>query len=190
MANSWLLADIGNLRSRFERLCIYVPVGFESISTKNERSAHKMQDRCTFVVQALRSLALIAVALLVPTPRCLADVQIVVDSSDQLMTVTLNSELIYSWTVSTGAVGFETKPGVFFPTRMHETWYSRKYDGVSMPNSIFYHRGYAIHGTLETRTLGRPASRGCVRLHPEDAKVLFDLVRKEGMSRTVIVIQE
>ncbi|WP_370009559.1 L,D-transpeptidase [Sinorhizobium fredii] len=118
------------------------------------------------------------------------ELQVHVDLSDQSMAVTLDGEAIYYWPVSTGTVGYSTATGVFHPIRMHETWYSRKYDGVPMPNSIFFFGGYAIHGTLDTRNLGRPASRGCVRLRPDNAKVLFDLVRKQGLSRTKIIVEE
>ena len=36
--------------------------------------------------------------------------------------------------------------------------------------------------------LGRPASHGCVRLHPGNAAKLFSLVRREGFKNTRIVI--
>jgi lipoprotein-anchoring transpeptidase ErfK/SrfK len=57
-----------------------------------------------------------------------------------------------------------------------------------MPHSIFFHGGYAIHGSYETRYLGRPASHGCVRLHPSNAAALYSLVRKHGSGKTVIKI--
>ena len=120
----------------------------------------------------------------------LADVQVRVDVSDQSVTVSRGGEVMYRWVASTGSLGYESPLGTFRPVRMHEIWHSRKYDGVPMPNSIFFFRGYAIHGSLDTRNLGRPASRGCVRLHPENAKVLFDIVKEQGMSRTVIIVQE
>jgi lipoprotein-anchoring transpeptidase ErfK/SrfK len=34
--------------------------------------------------------------------------------------------------------------------------------------------------------LGRPASHGCVRLHPSHAAQLFALVRSEGRTRIVV----
>jgi lipoprotein-anchoring transpeptidase ErfK/SrfK len=57
-----------------------------------------------------------------------------------------------------------------------------------MPHSIFFHGGYAIHGSYETKYLGRPASHGCVRLHPSNAAALYSLVRKYGSGKTVIKI--
>ena len=66
--------------------------------------------------------------------------------------------------------------------------YSRKYDNSPMPNSIFFLGGYAIHGTGYIKSLGRPASHGCIRLHPQNAAKLFSLVKKYGMRSTRITI--
>jgi hypothetical protein len=57
-----------------------------------------------------------------------------------------------------------------------------------MPHSIFFtERGHAIHGTSHT-SIGRPASHGCVRLSLTNARTLFDLVKREGMSNTSVVL--
>lgn len=57
-----------------------------------------------------------------------------------------------------------------------------------MPFSIFFYGGYAIHGTTEIRNLGKPVSHGCVRLHPDNARKLFDLVLQYGKANTLITI--
>ena len=44
-------------------------------------------------------------------------------------------------------------------------------------------RRYAIHGTGAIRQLGRPASHGCVRLHPANARALYPLVGSYGGAR-------
>ena len=54
-----------------------------------------------------------------------------------------------------------------------------------MPHSIFFHGGYAIHGTYETAALGRPASHGCVRISPAHAAKLYSLVRAEGATISI-----
>ena len=66
--------------------------------------------------------------------------------------------------------------------------YSREWDNAGMPHSIFFKRGYAIHGSYETKYLGRPASHGCVRLHPSAAAQLFAVVRQKGAANTTIRI--
>ena len=57
-----------------------------------------------------------------------------------------------------------------------------------MPYSIFFHEGYAIHGTVYLSRLGQRASHGCVRLHPNNAATLFALVQARGMAVTTIMI--
>ena len=57
-----------------------------------------------------------------------------------------------------------------------------------MPYSVFFHGGYAIHGTTEIRSLGRPASHGCVRLHTNNAARLFELVQRHGKDDTRISV--
>jgi len=69
-------------------------------------------------------------------------------------------------------------------------WHSRAYDWAPMPNSIFFHHGFAIHGTNHVSRLGNPASHGCVRLHPANAATLFALVKERGMGRTTIMIAD
>jgi hypothetical protein len=58
-----------------------------------------------------------------------------------------------------------------------------------MPWAVFFHRGYAVHGTMEAYNLGHAASHGCVRLRPDNASILFSLVRREGTRNTRIVIR-
>lgn len=47
-------------------------------------------------------------------------------------------------------------------------------------------KSYGIHGTIEPETIGRNASMGCVRMHNEDARFLFRVL-KEGKSTVTIV---
>lgn len=137
----------------------------------------------------LLGLVLLAGFLLVTPPPAFADVTVKIDVSDQRMRVYVNGHRQHSWAVSTGRSGYRTPRGRFRPTRMHRTYYSRKYNNSPMPHSIFFHGGYAIHGTNYIRNLGRPASHGCVRLHPDHARRLFNLVRQHGSGRTRIVVQ-
>ena len=112
-----------------------------------------------------------------------------IDLSQQRIKVYKDGSLAYNWPVSTARKGYRTPTGTYRPTRMHTMWHSRKYDWSPMPHSIFFHGGYAIHGTNAIRSLGRPASHGCVRLHPANARALFNLVKRVGPGRTRIVIQ-
>ncbi len=55
-----------------------------------------------------------------------------------------------------------------------------------MPWSIFFHGGYAVHGTNAVSHLGRPASHGCVRLDTANAHTLYQLVEQFGPGNTKI----
>jgi lipoprotein-anchoring transpeptidase ErfK/SrfK len=108
----------------------------------------------------------------------------------QTMEVMVDGRPAFEWKVSTGRKGFETPTGAFKPTRMHEMWYSTKYDDAPMPHAVFFSGGYAVHATDAIKRLGHPASHGCVRLRPDDAADFFTLVNTFGPSNTSIVIAE
>lgn len=117
-----------------------------------------------------------------------AAVEVTIDKSSQRMTVTVDGAAKHVWPVSTGKYGSGTPTGSFRPQWLARRWFSTKYYGSPMPYSIFFHKGYAIHGTNYISRLGGPASHGCVRLHPRNAAVLFALVQARGLSSTRIVI--
>src|SRR5215218_5753075 len=109
-----------------------------------------------------------------------------IDNSQQRMRVYVDGELVYVWPVSTARPGYRTPPGHYRVQRMERMWYSRKYDWSPMPHALFFRGGYAIHGTYAVRQLGRPASHGCVRLAPGNARTLFEMVRARGGARIVV----
>lgn len=141
-----------------------------------------------------KATMLFAVSLLLALPLSIgnanaAKVVAKVDISDQRMRVYINGFPRHSWKVSTGRRGYRTPVGSYNPTRTHKMWHSRKYNMSPMPFSVFFHRGYAVHGTNYVSRLGRPASHGCVRLHTSNAKRLYRLVKKYGRSNVQIKIQ-
>jgi len=123
-------------------------------------------------------------------PAAASTVKVTIDLSDQTMRVNAGVFQSYTWDVSTARRGYRTPTGTWHPYRTHEMWYSRKYDMSPMPHSIFFYGGYAIHGTNAISRLGTPASHGCVRLDPENAETLFDLVQDAGWDNTTITIVE
>lgn len=111
-----------------------------------------------------------------------------IDLTRQRLMVQEHGETIYAWPISSGRAGYRTITGSFTPQWMTRMHYSRKYDNSPMPNAIFFHGGFAIHGTYATGQLGSPASHGCVRLSPRNAKTLYNLVSKHGRARTTISV--
>ncbi len=82
---------------------------------------------------------------------------VVIDKSTQEMKVFVDNVERYTWKVSTGLPGYETPSGTYPARSMHKIWYSKQWDDAPMPHAIFFtKKGHAIHGTDETKKLGRP----------------------------------
>jgi hypothetical protein len=140
---------------------------------------------------AWRRLATAACGLLLAWFWCgtaAAGLLISIDKSEQRMTVSVDGAVEHVWPVSTGRRGYGTPTGHFRPQWLARRYFSRKYYNSPMPYAIFFHEGFAIHGTEYIRRLGGPASHGCVRLHPKNAAVLFELVKEQGRANTRIVV--
>ncbi len=133
----------------------------------------------------------------IPCQKIDCTVYVIVNKSKQRLFVFLNGTLLDSFNVSTGIKGHRT-PNMEhrFNGRLYEKYTSKKYPGGNymgmgnMPYAMFVIGGYAIHGTTtgNIKYLGRPASHGCIRLHPDNAKILFDLVNEVGYQNTWVSI--
>ncbi|MCB1500325.1 MAG: L,D-transpeptidase [Bauldia sp.] len=120
----------------------------------------------------------------VPGPSIVARV----DLSDQRMYVYREEKLIYTFPVSSGRRGFGTPTGRWNAYWLSPKHRSRKYNNAPMPWAVFFNGGYAVHGTTDLRNLGRPASHGCIRLHPDNARTFFRLVQSSGKESALISI--
>jgi lipoprotein-anchoring transpeptidase ErfK/SrfK len=145
-----------------------------------------------YVARGLVAGAALALGLLVAVGGAQArrgdGLHVNVDVGGQKMNVYVDGRLKHSWPVSTGRDGYNTPGGNYKPQRLEKQWYSRKYDNAPMPNAVFFNGGYAIHGTTDVKRLGRAASHGCIRLHPNHAAQLYGLVEDHGSGRTRIVV--
>jgi lipoprotein-anchoring transpeptidase ErfK/SrfK len=139
-------------------------------------------------MRILSVLFLLAVAIVSLPGNAFAGVVAKISLSQQNMQVYVNGLRKYNWPVSTARSGYRTPTGSYSPIRMYKSYYSIKYHGSPMPYSIFFYGGYAIHGTNYISSLGRPASHGCIRLHPSNAAALYSLVQQHGPRNTQIVI--
>ena len=119
-----------------------------------------------------------------------ADVRVLarVSITEQVVRVYHEGRHLFTWPVSTAKRGKVTPPGSFTPEFLSRNHRSSLYHNAPMPYAIFFRGNYAIHGTDHIRNLGRPASNGCVRLHADQARILFQMVRAEGMEQTRVVI--
>ena len=108
--------------------------------------------------------------------------------SEQSMTVSQDGVVLHRWKVSTARKGYVTPTGSYsakWASRHHR---SRKYDNAPMPYAIFFKGGYAVHATFDLKRLGRPASHGCIRLHPDNAARFFSMANRSGLRNTRIII--
>jgi hypothetical protein len=118
-----------------------------------------------------------------------AEVLITINKSTQHMVVEVDGVERWNWPVSTGRLGYDTPNGHFTAFRMEADHYSKEWDDAPMPHSIFFTKlGHAIHGYLDTRKIGTPASHGCVRLDDANAAKLFALVEEEGVTNAKVIV--
>jgi lipoprotein-anchoring transpeptidase ErfK/SrfK len=125
-----------------------------------------------------------------PVLASAANVVAKVNISKQEMVVTEDGVVKYTWKVSTARNGYVTPTGQYTAKWASLKHRSRKYNNAPMPYAIFYNGGYAVHATFDLKRLGTPASHGCVRLHPDNAKQFFTLAQEAGLRNTRIVITQ
>lgn len=99
-----------------------------------------------------------------------------VDLSDQTLVAWQGDVPVFQTTVSTGKPGYRTLPGTFrvyvkYPvTRMR----GADYDTPNVPWTMYYYRGFALHGAYWHDNFGTPVSHGCVNLRVPEAEALFN----------------
>jgi lipoprotein-anchoring transpeptidase ErfK/SrfK len=120
-----------------------------------------------------------------PEPTLFADI----DLANQTMTVRDAAGHEYGpWKISSARGGYVTPTGTYtvnWTSRMH---YSKQYHWSPMPYSVFFTRGVAVHGTNAIGSLGHPASHGCERVHPKNAKIFYNLVQEHGEQLTRVAV--
>lgn len=134
------------------------------------------------------SFCILAFGLMFISAGAEARVVAKINIAQQKMIVTVDGEVQHVWNVSTARAGFVTPRGSYAPKRLHARYYSKKYYNAPMPYSIFFKGGYAVHGTTAAKSLGSPASHGCIRLATSNAAKLYSLVKQHGASNARIVI--
>ena len=134
---------------------------------------------------------------------------VTVDRSANVMFLYLGDLLVRTYRVSVGMVGRETPLGrwriknnsklinpewtdpdthrKYYPddplNPLGERWIGMEgVEGEAVGKS-----GYGIHGTIEPESIGKPASRGWVRMHNKDVEELFDMLVET--KSTVLVVE-
>lgn len=129
-----------------------------------------------------------------------------VDKAKQRAEYYVDGALVDTWKVSTARAGkitrnhngiiqasqfriFDAKTSTSYPLKPGQRGYVENgKDLGNMPYAVFYHGPYAFHGTTAIDKLGTPASAGCVRLHPANAKIFNRAIRANGRANAWITI--
>lgn len=129
-----------------------------------------------------------------------------VNKATQLAELYIDGDLANTWKVSTAKPGkitknfngiisskqfriFDAKTSTTYKIPAGQSGYIENgKDLGNMPYAVFYHGPYAFHGTTAIPKLGTPASAGCVRLHPDNAKKFNRAVRAHGRTQTWVTI--
>jgi hypothetical protein len=149
----------------------------------------KMSSRQALLGSWLLSFVFTAALMLALAAPASANILVTIDKSAQQMSVAVDGAPRYTWPISTGRPGYDTPNGSYKPNRMDADHFSQEWDNAPMPHTIFFDmHGHAIHGFSDVKHLGLAVSHGCVRLSPDHAATLFNLVKSEGMANTSVVV--
>lgn len=135
-------------------------------------------------------LAAFALAILLVAKPAQATVLAHIKLSEQRLHLYVDGEKKHVWKISGGKKPGWTHTGTFRPYFLSRHHRSSLFRGAPMPYAVFYDSHWAIHGTNAIKRLGTPASHGCVRLHPKNAAIFFNLVQKRGKNNTVVWIEK
>jgi LysM repeat protein len=122
-----------------------------------------------------------------PTPSRTEGKQIVVVLSTQRTYAFEDGVMVAEFIVSTGRAATPTVQGEFAIYLKYTSTRMRGpgYDLPNVPWTMYFYRGYGLHGTYWHNNFGTPMSHGCVNLRTPDAEWLFNWA---PMGTSVLVI--
>jgi lipoprotein-anchoring transpeptidase ErfK/SrfK len=124
-------------------------------------------------------------ALALTNEEIAAQVERLQQSDERWLQVDLSSQRLIAWEgdtpvyaviVSTGKPSTPTVTGVFTIQSKHRLARMRgaDYDVPDVPWTMYFYRGYAIHGAYWHHNFGTPVSHGCVNVAVDHAQWLFN----------------
>ncbi|MEM8603895.1 MAG: L,D-transpeptidase [Cyanobacteria bacterium P01_H01_bin.121] len=114
-----------------------------------------------------------------------AEVESLQQSDERWLQVDLSSQRLIAWEgdtpvyaviISTGKSSTPTVTGVFAVQSKHQVarMQGYDYDVPDVPWTMYYYRGYAIHGAYWHYDFGTPVSHGCVNVALDHAEWFFN----------------
>lgn len=98
-----------------------------------------------------------------------------VNLSEQTLYAYEGNTIVASFLVSTGVPAFPTVTGQFH-VYMKFVYTDMSGDGYYLPNvpyTMYFYKGYGIHGTYWHNNFGHPMSHGCVNMYTPDAEWVY-----------------
>jgi lipoprotein-anchoring transpeptidase ErfK/SrfK len=104
------------------------------------------------------------------------DFWIEVDLSNQTLYAYHGDQIINAFLISSGTSSFPTVTGTFkiFAKYSQYTMRGPEYDISDVPYTMFFYKGYSIHGTYWHDNFGTPMSHGCVNMDTTDAAWIYE----------------
>ena len=154
------------------------PAGAHAYRPITEKDRNKLSPR------ALLQFAPKAAAVPAPAPVAAAAPASLAVRESRWIEVRLAKQQLIAWqdgkaimttAISSGVRDTPTVRGSFRIQRKYASVRMRGpgYDLPNVPFSMFFHAGYALHGTYWHNAFGRPMSHGCVNLPTSKARWLF-----------------
>lgn len=99
-----------------------------------------------------------------------------VNLSTQTLSAYRGDQIINTFLVSTGTSAFPTVTGTYqiYAKYSQYTMRGPDYDLPDVPYTMFFYKGYSLHGTYWHNNFGTPMSRGCVNMKTEDAAWIYE----------------
>jgi LysM repeat protein len=99
-----------------------------------------------------------------------------VDLSDQTLYAFDGDTLVRSTLISSGLAGTPTVVGTFYVYLRYESTRMRGpgYDLPNVPYTMYFYKGYGLHGTYWHSNFGTPMSHGCVNMPTPEAEWAFN----------------
>ncbi len=99
-----------------------------------------------------------------------------VDLSDQILIAWQGETAVLRTSISSGRTEYPTVRGAYkIRTKLDlELMIGPGYRTPNVPWTMYFFRGYAIHGAYWHNNFGTPVSHGCVNMRVEEAKALYE----------------
>lgn len=111
-----------------------------------------------------------------------------IDLSEQRLRAWEGKRLVYSYRISGGKRSTPTPIGRFRINSKYRThrMRGRGYNIPDVPYTMYFYRGYAIHGAYWHNRFGTPVSHGCVNLPVKQARNLY----RWASTGTLVVVRK